>query len=283
MSELSGKKMAILGGTGTLGKALTKYIIGSEDIAKLVVYSRDEVKQLEMMEEFSEEEHSFLKYVIGDVRDQQRLNEVLTDIDYVIHAAALKHVVMAEKNPEECLKTNVEGTGNVIQACLKNRVDKVLLISTDKAENPVGVYGKSKREAEKAVLKANEDSDTKFGVIRLGNIIGSRGSVWKVFEKQRTTGVLKVTHKEATRFCITSEKAAHFVMGSLPNINTVSLIYPDMNAFRVLDLAKSMGPECKIVFTGLRPGDKLHEELGDRISADCLHSNSLADSPTTWG
>ncbi|MEQ9405270.1 MAG: polysaccharide biosynthesis protein [Cyclobacteriaceae bacterium] len=273
MSELAGKKLVILGGTGSLGQALVRQIIASySDIGELMIISRDEVKQLRMMDEFSEEEYPFMNYLLGDVRDKQRLIELLKGKDLVIHAAAIKHVVIAEKNPSECKKTNVEGTRNVVLACLEQGVKKALLISTDKAVNPISVYGRSKQVAEQIFLTGNSKSESEFGVIRLGNILGSRGSVFELFKEQKSQGLMKVTHQDATRFYITPEDASDFVLNSLIEIDTNTIKSPKMKAFRVLDLAKSVAPDCRIEIVGLRPGDKLHEELEGKSSEDYVET-----------
>ncbi|WP_420316475.1 polysaccharide biosynthesis protein [Ekhidna sp.] len=266
MSAYTGKNIAILGGSGTLGHAIVRQLV-NEETGRILVFSRDEIKQLEMMEEFPPEKFMTLDFKLGDVRDLQRLKDVLVGYDYVIHAAAIKHVVMAEKNPEECHKTNVLGTLNVIEACKETNIDTAILVSTDKAVNPIGIYGKSKQEAEQQWLKANANGQCQFNVVRLGNIIGARGSVFEAFEKQRKYGVLKVTHPEATRFCITQQRAAHFVIQSI-NSENEQIFTPDMDAFRVVDLAKKIAPECEIKIVGLRPGDKLHEEINEKLSSD---------------
>lgn len=268
MSDFAGKNIAILGGSGTLGRALVRELAGT-GVDQILIFSRDEIKQLEMMEEFHSERFPVLNYKLGDVRDLPRLKEVLEGMDFVIHAAAIKHVVMAEKNPEECHKTNVVGTQNVIEACRVNNISSAVLISTDKAVNPIGVYGKSKQEAEKDWLDANEITAGRFKVVRLGNIIGARGSVFEAFEKQRESGVIKVTHPDATRFCIAQEEAANFIMNAILS-EKESVFTPDMSAFRVIDLARKIAPECEIEIVGLRPGDKLHEEVGGVSSSSML-------------
>lgn len=268
MSFLSNKNIAILGGTGTLGKAIVKELALNHKPRKVLIYSRDEIKQLEMIEEFDDPKYSFLEFKLGDVRDFDRLEEVLKGCEYVIHAAAIKHVVMAENNPDECHKTNVLGTKNVIDACLNQYVNRAILISTDKAINPIGVYGQSKREAELYWNKANHAKKCEFNIVRMGNIEGSRGSVFEAFERQRKTGVLKVTHPEATRFVISKEDAAKFVISSLSENNIQDVFIPKMRSFKVIDLAKKMAPECRIEIIGLRPGDKLHEELEGQHSSE---------------
>lgn len=264
-----GKNIAILGGSGTLGRALVKELI-QYDPQMIAIVSRDEIKQLEMMELFGENP---LTYKLGDVRDYERIKEVLQDTDFVIHAAAIKHVVMAEKNPEECHKTNVLGTENVIKACQSAGIKKAIFISTDKAVNPLGAYGKTKAMAESLWKNANAKGECSFGIVRLGNIIGARGSVFEVFEKQRTTGTLKVTHPDATRFCISQDEAARFILEAIESEGD-SIFTPKMQAFRIVDLAREIAPECEIEFVGLRPGDKLHEELEEGSSFDFVAKKS---------
>lgn len=260
MSDLVGKNIAIIGGTGTLGRALVKELIDASTVVQsILIFSRDEIKQLEMMEDLPNEKYPFLDFKLGDVRDLDRLTEVLEGMDYVIHAAALKHVVMAENNPQECWKTNVLGTENVIRAAQNNKVKKTLLASTDKAYKPLGVYGKSKAEAERLFLEANTGHSA-FTIVRLGNIIGARGSVFEAFKKQKKRGVIKVTHPEATRFCISQKDAAKFILDALQT-ESKEILTPEMKSFQIIELAKEIAPECTIEITGLRPGDKLHEEV----------------------
>ena len=268
MSVLEGKSVAILGGSGTVGKAVLRHIQeASIDVDRILIFSRDEIKQLEMMEEFPEESIPKIEYLLGDIRDVDRLEEILIGIDFVIHAAAIKHVVMAEKNPEECHKTNVIGTQNVLAACLSKNVSQCLLISTDKAVNPFGVYGKSKQEAEQLYLETV--GPTQFKVIRLGNIIGARGSVFEVFERQKKSGVIKVTHPEATRFCVSQQDAAQYIIEMFEN-EAQKQFTPEMETFSVLELAKDIAPECEIEIVGLRPGDKLHEQVRELASTKSL-------------
>ncbi|WP_436515251.1 polysaccharide biosynthesis protein [Ekhidna sp. To15] len=269
MSVFKGRNIAILGGSGTLGRALVKELAkAEEDIRKVIIYSRDEIKQLEMMDDFPMERFPFLEFMLGDVRDQERLDEVLEGVDYVIHAAALKHVVMAEKNPDECWKTNVLGTENVVKSSKKNGISKVVLISTDKAVSPIGVYGRSKAEAERIFAEANDSFNT-YQIVRLGNIIGARGSVFEAFERQKKTGTIKVTHPDATRFFISQTEAAQFILASLTSEDQGPFI-PDMKTHKILDLAKEIAPECEIEIIGLRPGDKLHEEIKAGASSETI-------------
>lgn len=279
MSFFKDKSIAIIGGSGTLGKACVKAFAGLE-VKKVLIFSRDEIKQLEMMDEFPKGNYPFLEYKLGDVRDVERLTESLDGFDYVIHAAAIKHVVMAENNPGECWKTNVQGTRNVIESCKKTDIKRCILISTDKAINPIGVYGRSKADAEK-LFSEEPSGKTSFGIVRFGNIIGARGSVFEAFERQRKTGVIKVTHPEATRFCISQENAALFTI-ELLKLETSEPMIPQMDTFRVIDLAKEIAPECDIEIVGLRAGDKLHEEVNEVSSSKFLqHQNLSRDQSMT--
>ena len=246
------KQITITGGTGTLGRAIAKLLWHHYSGVRIRIISRDEIKQLEMREEFARFENS--EFLLGDVRDRQRMYELIKHSDLVIHAAALKHVVIAEQNPTEYWKTNVEGTENVREACLVAGVEKAVLISSDKAFDPMGVYGKTKLEAERVWTAGNWNNV----VVRLGNIIASRGSVWELFERQRATGVLKVTHPDATRYVISQEEAAQFAVDALLE-KSEKLLIPKMASIIILDLAKSICPDCEIEFIGLRPGEKLHE------------------------
>ena len=262
MSFLKHKRIAILGGTGTLGRALVTEIAESHSqVEKVLIFSRDEIKQLKMMEDFPEDSFPFLDYKLGDVRDLDRLNEVLLGVNYVVHAAAIKHVVMAEQNPSECYKTNILGSRNIIEVCDQLKIERALLVSTDKAINPIGVYGKSKKLAEEDWTGANNDKGCRFCIIRLGNIIGSRGSVFEAFANQRKNGILKVTHPEATRFCISQRDASGHILHLL-EFPIEGIFTPKMDRISILELAKEIGPECEIEFIGLREGDKLHEEIG---------------------
>jgi UDP-N-acetylglucosamine 4,6-dehydratase len=271
--SLTNKKIAIIGGTGTLGKAIVDHLIELNKPVEILIVSRDEVKQLEMMNDYNNTKKTTIKYLLGDVRDSERMQEVLANTDIVIHLAAIKHVVMAENNPDECYKTNVIGTKNIVDASQTNSISQAILISTDKAEKPIGVYGKSKWQAEQLFLDAAQ-SGTKFSVIRLGNIIGSRASVSEVFEKQKNRQTIQVSHPDATRFFISKKKAAAFVLNTIESPDADDIIFPKMKSLRIVDLAESICPNCKIEFTGLRPGDKLHEELGGVSSKDVIEKSA---------
>ncbi len=250
----------LTGGTGTLGKAVVMHIVKQyQEIRGLSILSRGEVKQLKMMAEFPEERHKFINYVLGDIRDKERLTEAFKDHDVVINAAAIKHVAMAEKNPGECYKTNVTGTQNVIEACLENGIERALLVSTDKAIKPAGIYGESKKEAERLFL--HERNSTRLSVVRFGNILGSRGSVIDVFQNQKASGKITITHSEATRFCILPNVAASFLVASLDKMKGGEVFMPAMKSFKVNDLADLLAPGCDRNYIGLRVGDKLHEEM----------------------
>lgn len=272
--SLSGKRFLIIGGTGTLGKSLTKRLLEEDADCHVLIYSRDEVKQLEMMREFGEVQYPNLRYMIGDVRDLKRLTEACKEKTIVINAAALKHVVIAEQNPEECHKTNVEGSRNVIKACTENGVEKCMLISTDKAVEPIGVYGKSKKDAEDLFLQAQQKEMTAFSIVRFGNIIGSRGSVSEVFKEMVKTGKLSVTDKEATRFGITVQCALGFLIEKIAIMKGGEVFTPVMKAFKVGDLANVIGDGCETEVVGLRPGDKLHEAIVNE-SGEKIYSNEV--------
>lgn len=262
MSYLFGKKILIIGGTGTFGRALVSRLLTVPEIEKIVVLSRDELKQSEMQREFHDPR---LRFFIGDVRDLQRLERAFQDIDVVVHAAALKQVPATEYNPLEAVKTNVIGVQNVIDAALDNNVEKVMFVSSDKAVQPINLYGATKLCGEKLCIAANayrgKIHKTRFGVIRYGNVLGSRGSLLEVIKQQQLTGVVTLTDERMTRFWITIERVIDNVLKGLEYMAGGETFVPKMRSTRVLDIVKTYAPNCKIKTIGIRPGEKLHETL----------------------
>lgn len=261
MNTLENRSVLITGGTGSFGKAFVRHILAHHKIKRLVVYSRDELKQFEMARELSAPN---LRYFIGDVRDAQRLERALRGIDIVIHAAAMKQVVASEYNPIECIMTNVIGAENVINACINTGVKKVIALSTDKAVNPINLYGASKLCSDKLFVAANHISGyegCRLAVVRYGNVIGSRGSVVPVFRKQMQSGQLNITDGRMTRFWLTVDQGVQFVIKSLGMMQGGEVFIPKIPSMRIVDLATAMAPDCKQQITGIRPGEKLHEVM----------------------
>ena len=262
---LSNKSILITGGTGSLGTSLTKTIFERwPDIKRLVIYSRDEQKQFQMSQEFPDSIYKAIRYFIGDVRDLDRLKRAFTGIDYVIHAAAMKHVHIAEYNPDECIKTNVGGAENVIKASLSSNVSRVVALSTDKACAPINLYGATKLTSDKLFIAANNIKgvqDIKFSVVRYGNVMGSNGSVIPFFLKKRKEGVLPITDPSMTRFNISLIDGVEMVLHALENAWGGELYVPKIPSFRIMDVAKAIGPECEHRIIGIRPGEKIHEEM----------------------
>lgn len=259
------KNILITGGTGSFGKEFVKAILKKQpDVTRIVVFSRDELKQYEMSHEFSEAKHPALRYFIGDVRDQARLRRALEGIDTVIHAAALKQVPAAEYNPFECIKTNVLGAQNVIEACLESGVKKVVALSTDKAAAPINLYGATKLCSDKLFTAANNIRgyrDIRFSVVRYGNVMGSRGSVIPFFLERRKTGVLPITDPAMTRFNISLQEGVDMVLWALEYAQGGEIFVPKIPSYRITDLAEAIGPECDRPVVGIRPGEKVHEEM----------------------
>jgi UDP-N-acetylglucosamine 4,6-dehydratase (inverting) len=262
---LSGKSILITGGTGSLGKELTKTILARwPDVKRLVIFSRDEQKQFLMAEEFPESNYPALRYFIGDVRDLDRLKRAFTGVDYVIHAAAMKHVHIAEYNPDECVKTNVGGAENVIRAALGSGVTKVVALSTDKACAPTNLYGATKLTSDKLFIAANNirgTQDIRFSVVRYGNVMGSNGSVIPFFLRKRSEGVLPITDPAMTRFNISLEDGVGMVLHALEHAWGGELFVPKIPSYRITELAEAIGPSCEHQVVGLRPGEKIHEEM----------------------
>lgn len=251
----------ITGGTGSFGKQCAKVLLERYDPNKLVIFSRDELKQYEMRQVFNQK---CMRYFIGDIRDQSRLKRALEDIDIVIHAAALKQVPAAEYNPFECIKTNVLGAQNLIEACLDTGVQRVVALSTDKAAAPINLYGATKLCSDKLFVAANNikgSRDVRFSVVRYGNVMGSRGSVVPFFLQQRKTGILPITDPEMTRFNISLQEGVDMVLWAIENAWGGEVLVPKIPSYRITDLAMAIGPECEHRIVGIRAGEKIHEEM----------------------
>ena len=265
---LNGKSVLITGGTGSFGHRYTSTLLERYNLKRLVILSRDELKQYDMEIKFKNNKKytpEILRFFIGDVRDASRLKEATRGVDIIIHAAAIKHVPIAEYNPMECIKTNIYGAENVIQAALHNNVERVMALSTDKAANPINLYGATKLASDKLFIAANNMSGgrTKFSVVRYGNVVGSRGSVVPFFKNLIQEGVdsLPVTHKEMTRFWITLQQGVDFVLKCMERMGGGEIFVPKIPSVRIIDLAMAMAPDLSIKFIGIRPGEKLHEVM----------------------
>lgn len=257
------KSILITGGTGSFGKKFIKILLERYTPKKVIVFSRDELKQFEMSQVFNQH---CMRYFIGDVRDEARLEKAMYKVDYVVHAAALKQVPAAEYNPMECIKTNIMGAQNVIDAAIKCGVKKVIALSTDKAANPVNLYGATKLCSDKLFTAANNlvgDRDTKFAVVRYGNVVGSRGSVVPFFKKLIANGAkeLPITDERMTRFWLRLEDGVDFVLKNFQRMQGGEIFIPKIPSMRILDLAKAIAPEAGIKIIGIRPGEKLHEVM----------------------
>jgi len=265
MLDLSGKSVLITGGTGSLGKALTAHILkNSPNVNRLVIFSRDEQKQFEMAQEYPSSSFPQLRFFIGDVRDEARVKRALKGIDYVIHAAAMKHVPIAEYNPMECVKTNIMGAENIINACLETSVERVVALSTDKAAAPINLYGATKLASDKLFVAANNITGwnpIKFSVVRYGNVMGSNGSVIPFFLKKKSEGVLPITDPTMTRFNISLEGGVDMVMHALENAWGGEIFVPKIPSYKITDIAEAIGPNCEKPIVGIRPGEKIHEEM----------------------
>ena len=258
------KIILISGGTGSFGRHYLNYLLKlKEKPKKIIIFSRDEFKQSNLELNYKKYQN-ILRFFLGDVRDKDRLDRALEGVDYVIHAAALKQVPAAEYNPIEFIKTNIIGTQNIIEASISNKISKFILLSTDKACSPLNLYGATKLSAEKLCASANNivgNKKIKLSIVRYGNVVGSRGSVLPTFLEQKKTGVLKITHKDMTRFHITLDDAVKLVNFSFQNMLGGEIFIPKLKSFKIIDLAKIIAPKAKINFIGLRPGEKTHEEL----------------------
>lgn len=262
-SVFDGKSILVTGGTGSFGKAFTSALLERADPKRLVIFSRDELKQYEMQQRWNA---PFIRYFIGDVRDEKRLMQAMSGIDYVIHAAALKQVPAAEYNPTECIRTNVDGAQNVISAAIANGVQRVVALSTDKAVSPVNLYGATKLLSDKLFVAANNIAGrhpTRFAVVRYGNVVGSRGSVLPFFRNLIAEGrpELPITDERMTRFWITLPQGVEFVANAFKRMQGGELFVPKIPSVRIVDLAKSLAPKAKLTIVGIRPGEKLHESM----------------------
>lgn len=261
-SFLNGKSVLVTGGTGSFGKKFIGTVLSETTARRIIVFSRDELKQYEMGQQFGNEPR--LRYFLGDVRDRDRLYRALDGIDVVIHAAALKQVPAAEYNPFEAIKTNILGAQNIIDASIDRGVKRVIALSTDKASSPLNLYGATKLVSDKLFVQGNTyagDKETRFSVVRYGNVVGSRGSVVPFFRERAKSGELPITDERMTRFWITLDQGVNFVLTSLDAMRGGELFVPKIPSMRVTDLAKAMAPEAKLKIVGIRPGEKLHEEM----------------------
>ena len=262
---LDNKSVLITGGTGSLGKALTKRILTEfPNVKRLVIFSRDEQKQFQMSQDFPESKYSAIRYFIGDIRDYARVKRALRKIDYVIHAAAMKHVPIAEYNPMECVKTNVLGAENIINACLETDVKSVVALSTDKAAAPINLYGATKLTSDKLFIAANNirgRNDIRFSVVRYGNVMGSNGSVIPFFIKKKSEGVLPITDSNMTRFNITLEQGVDMVLHSLEYAEGGEIFVPKIPSYKITNLATAICDKCEQKIIGVRSGEKIHEEM----------------------
>ena len=265
---LEDKTILITGGTGSFGKKFTEKILNKYDVKKLIIFSRGELKQAEMKSKF--DNNPKLRFFIGNVRDKERVYRAFDGVDIVVHAAALKRVPECEYNPFEAIKTNVNGAQNVINAAIDKGVEKVVALSTDKAANPINLYGATKLCSDKLFTAGNSyvgEKDTRFGVVRYGNVMGSRGSVIPFFQKQKETGTIPITDPRMTRFWITLEDGVKLVLKALKKMQGGEVFVPKIPSMKVTDLAKAIAPECEQEVVGIRPGEKLHEVMIPRASS----------------
>jgi len=264
--DLNGKSILVTGGTGSFGQKFVATVLALYKPSRVIIYSRDELKQFEMAQKFPVEKFPAIRFFIGDVRDRERLTMAMHDVDFVIHAAAMKQVPAAEYNPMECLKTNVNGAENVVHAAIANNVPKVLALSTDKAANPLNLYGASKLASDKIFVAANNMSGSRgsrFSVVRYGNVVGSRGSVVPFFQKLIDQGAdsLPITDERMTRFWINLQQGVNFVLSSIEMMQGGEIFIPKIPSMKMTDLAKAMAPNLPYKVVGIRPGEKLHEVM----------------------
>ena len=256
------KSILITGGSGSLGKAFTKFVVNKFKPKRLIIFSRDELKQFEMSKDFDQKKYPFMRFFLGDVRDKERLEEALRDVNFVVHAAALKHVPSGEYNPLELIKTNIGGAKNLIEACLKNKVSKIIALSTDKAANPINLYGATKLVSDKLFVSANNISgklNTRFSIVRYGNVINSRGSIIPILKDHLNSKFFPITDIEMTRFWITLEQGVNFIYKNFQRMQGGEIFVPKIPSIRIRDLIKAADENKKLKIIGIRPGEKLHE------------------------
>jgi UDP-N-acetylglucosamine 4,6-dehydratase/5-epimerase len=290
MLDLTNKSILITGGTGSFGKKFVETIFKRyPDVRRVIIYSRDELKQFEMSQVFPHSRYKAIRFFIGDVRDADRLRRACEGVDIIVHAAALKQVPAAEYNPMECIKTNVFGAENVINAALDNGVTRVVALSTDKAAAPINLYGATKLCSDKLFVAANNmkgPRDLRFSVVRYGNVIGSRGSVVPFFLEKRKDGVLPITHPDMTRFNISLEDGVEMVLYALEHAWGGEIYVPKIPSYRITELAEAIGPNCEQKLVGVRPGEKLHEEMiTETDSLNTIETDQyyvISPSTPTW-
>lgn len=267
---IDGSSILVTGGTGSFGRALIRRLLTDYKPKRVIIFSRDELKQFEMRTDPSIGSHPALRYFIGDIRDEARLNQALRGVDLVVHTAALKQVPACEYNPFEAIKTNVIGGQNLVMACIEQGVQRLVALSTDKACNPVNLYGATKLCSDKLFVAGNAyagSQATRFCVVRYGNVVGSRGSAIPLFARLRKTGVIPITHPEMTRFWITLNQGVDFVLASLGNMVGGEIFVPKIPSMKMVELAKTIAPDCRIEICGIRPGEKIHEQMISRDDA----------------
>ena len=261
MNNLSGAKIFLTGGTGSFGRQFVNDAVTKDVFSELIIYSRDELKQFELAEEIKSKK---LKFILGDVRDFDRLSSSLSGIDIVIHAAAMKQIPASENNPIEAIKTNILGAENIVRSSIDNQVKNVIALSTDKAANPANLYGATKLCSDKLMISGNTmpgNAVTKFSVVRYGNVLGSRGSVVPFFKEKSKSGVIPITDTDMTRFWLTIEDGVDFVLKSIERMQGGEIFVPKIPSFKVVDVAKVVAPDAKTEIIGIRPGEKLHEVM----------------------
>ena len=276
METLKDKTVMITGGTGSFGQSFVKKILEEKEVESVIVFSRDELKQFEMQANLDNQK---ARFVLGDVRDYKRLLEVSTDVDVIIHAAAMKQITAAELNPIEAIKTNVLGAENIVRVAIENEISSVIALSTDKASNPASLYGATKLCSDKLIIAGNNLTRNKFpifSVVRYGNILGSRGSVIPLFLQQAKTGTITITNEKMTRFWLSLDDGVDFVLNSIKTMQGGEIFIPKIPSFRVIDAAKVVAPEAKINIIGIRPGEKLHEIM--ITEDDSFHTREFENS-----